>query len=125
MFDAMPGDVGQQFRDWIDFREIEKPLYAGGQKVGTRTVYVANPHVLHLMRNLPSARITATGGQFIDESVPMDNKLLNFLTGFRKYDIDVEEQRYFRELGRKEQLQKYLLQLGVAKDYNRLYIPKK
>lgn len=125
MFRVMPPKVAEQFKDLIEFRAIDNvPIYVNGEIVGTRKKYVANPHFLHLVRNLPSARITATGGRFIDSATPMDAKLLNFLTGIREYAIDQEQQRYFNNLKEMDDLKKYLLQLGVAGDYNRLYIKK-
>jgi hypothetical protein len=125
MMRVMPPKAAEQLAKLIDFRAIDNvPVYVDGKQVGTRKKYVANPHFLHLLRNLPSARITATGGRFVDETQPMDAKLMNFLTGLRGYAIDQEQQKYFNNLKEMDELQKYLLQLGVVKSYERLYQPK-
>jgi hypothetical protein len=124
LFGGLDSAVSKQLQDLIEFRKISAPVFVGGVQTGTRDKYVANPHFLHLFRNLPTARITATAGRFSDPTQTMEDNLLSFLTGVKSYSIDQETQRFFNELNEKQELQRFLVQLGIVKEFNSVYKPK-
>ena len=124
--DAMPKKVGDEIKDLIQFREIpNQPVYANGKIVDRKSKYVANPFVLHWLRNLPSSRIQATAGFISSEEEASFSKALRFFTGIRSFAIDQEYQKFVNDLNRSRELEDYLIRMGVMKKKEIPFIPKK
>ena len=125
LFETLPKPVSKQLADLIQFREIKnQPVYADGKIVDRKSRYVANPFVLHWMRNLPTSRIQSTAGFLSDEDEAEYTKWLRMFTGVRGYSIDKEYTKFQKELKRKRELQDYLIRMGVLKRFENVYVPK-
>jgi hypothetical protein len=115
MIQAMGPDIGKQFADFVNYREIEVPQYINGIQVGTKTKYYADPNALHLFRNLPTARLAATT-QYLTEQTPAkttEQARLKLATGLQVTKIDKTTQEYFDELAQKEDMIQFLDQLDI------------
>ena len=123
--DVMPKAVGDEFKALIQFKEIpNQPVYVDGKIVDRKSKYVANPFVLHWIRNLPTSRISSTVGYLTDDTSTIDQQLLKFFTGIKGFSIDQENQEYYKELTRSRELIDYLERMGVMKSKEINYIPK-
>ena len=124
--DVLPEGVANQFKEILEYREIPgQPVYVDGVKTGTRTKIVANPFALHFMRNLFTARIQATVGFLSSEDETTWNKTLKFFTGVKGWSIDQEQQKYYNDIKRSNELEEFLVRMGLAKKFESLYVPKK
>jgi len=123
---AMPKAVSEQFKKLIQFQEIPngKSIIVNGKKVGKQSKFTANPFALHLIRNLPSSRITGTVGFLNDDEQTKIGRALRFFTGVKGWSIDKERQEFFNELDRKKELTDWLVQMGVVKEFTRAYQAK-
>src|SRR3990167_6247877 len=125
LFSVLPEPVAKEMKDLIQFREIKnQPVYVGGKIVDRQSRYVANPFVLHWLRNLPTSRIQSTAGFLTDEDEAQYTKWLRLFTGVRGYSIDQEYTKFKKELDRKRELQDYLIRMGVLKRFENVYVPK-
>lgn len=87
--------------------------------------YRANPDILHVLRNLPTARFQGTlEKQFSGDQTKLD-KLLALMSGIKIYDIDLEQQAWFDERDAKRELQDTLFKAGVIGEFERAFIFKK
>ena len=84
----------------------------------------ADPSKLHILRNLPTARLQNTLEKFFDKDMNKVDKVLAFASGAKIYDIDKEMQKYFREKELREDLERELLQKGIGNEYTNFYIYK-
>ena len=121
MLEAMPDKVEKQLKKQLNWVEYDRDVYVDGKKVGKQRVYKANPFALHLFRNLPSSRIQSTVGFLSDEREEPILKALKFFTGVKGYSIDQEQQRFFNELDEKRELQDWLINMGVLKEFRRTF----
>lgn len=121
LMDTMPDEVTSEFKDLINYREIDKDIYAGGEKVGNKKSAVADPSAMHILRNLPTARVQGTASMLGDPSQKSNLKMLNFLTGINTYSIDKARTKFFQALERNERLQKWLVNMGMAKEFSNVY----
>lgn len=88
---AMPTVV----KNWLKLREVQEPIreQVNGKWKDTgrtRTKYVADPERLHLVRNLPTSRLVNTASKMFDKDVDAGIKLLQFFTGLKPQQIDLE-----------------------------------
>lgn len=114
IFDVMPETVSKQVKELIEWREVkDQPIYANGKVVGRKTKYFANPFALHLLRNMFTSRIQSTIGFLANEEQTPLSKWLRTFTGVRSTAVDKETQKFFDTLEKKQELEKYLSQLGV------------
>ncbi len=123
--EVLPNSVEKEVKDLIQWSESEKKVFVGGKQVGTTKKYSANPFVLHFLRNMFTGRIQSTIGFLSSDEQSNWSKWTRLLTGVRAWSIDKEEQAFFKELERKEELQKYLIRMGVIKTFQKPFIPKK
>jgi hypothetical protein len=87
------------------------------------TRYTASPEKLHLLRNLPTARLQSTLERMFDDDLTTVDKALAFVTGARIYDVDMELQKYFREKDLREEIESELLREGTGKIFKTFYLP--
>lgn len=123
--DALPKGVGNELKDLLQYREIpNQPVYVEGKIVDRKSKYVANPFALHLLRNIPTSRILSTTGFLTDEEEATSGKLLKLFTGVKGFNIDQENQKFYKELNRSRELIDYLTRMGVMKTKEIPFIPK-
>jgi len=102
-------------RDILNVKKTETPF-------GTK--YYASPQALHVLRNLPTARLQNTLEKMFDGDMNKVDKWLAFLTGARIYDINLEEQKYFTERDLKTEIENQLLKRGDIKEGKYLFEAK-
>ena len=125
MFDSMPKPVSDQLKNAIGYYEKEQPLYdSNGKMVGRTIKAYADPVKLHLLRNLPTARLQSTSDFLNDPGQTIESKALRFFTGAKLYSIDTEREKFFKELERKKELQKFLVDVLGYKTFESIYKPK-
>lgn len=125
IFDAMPGPVAKEMKKLVEWQEIpNQPLYVNGKVVGYTTKYRANPFVLHFMRNLFTSRIQSTIGFLSAEEENNYSKLLRLFTGVKGWSIDQEQQKFYKEVKYSRELQDYLIRMGLARKFERMFVPK-
>lgn len=124
LMNLMPGKVGEQMKELIEFKEIpDQKIIVNGKTVGTKTKYTANPFALHFLRNIPTSRIMSTYGFMASDEEANMNKMLRFFTGVKGWTIDIERQKFFEDMDRKKELTDWLIRMGVVKEYSRAYVP--
>lgn len=120
--DMMPNTVAEQFKDWIDYREIKNaPVYKNGVRVGTKSKYVADPYKLHFFRNLPTARFLSSAGVASEPESTTATKILRLGTGAKPYAIDEEQQKFYKDLERKRELENFLIRMGVVGRFQNVF----
>lgn len=125
VFEAMPKPVANQFKKLIEFQEVpNQPVYTNGKISGYTTKYRANPFALHFLRNLFTSRIQSTVGFLSAEEENNWTKALRFFTGVKGWSIDQEQQKFYKETKYSRELQDYLVRMGVAKKFQRMFVPK-
>lgn len=125
VFSAMPKPVADQFKKLIEWQEVpNQPVYTNGKISGYTTKYRANPFALHFMRNLFTSRIQSTVGFLSAEEENNWTKALRFFTGVKGWSIDQEQQKFYKETKYSRELQDYLVRMGVAKKFQRMFVPK-
>lgn len=123
--DVLPKGVADQLKEVLEYKEIpDQPVYVNGVKTGTRTKIVANPFALHFMRNLFTARIQSTVGFLSADDETNWNKALKFFTGVKGWSIDQEQQKYYNDVKRSNELEEFMVRMGLAKKFESLYTPK-
>jgi len=126
MFDNMPPVASEQMKSLIGYYEREVDTYdSKGNKVGKQTKAFANPYALHFMRNLPTARLQSTADFINSQEQTVDAKTLKLLTGAKLYSVDIEKEKFFNELERKQELQKFLIDVLGYKEFSTIYNPDK
>jgi len=105
--------------EWLD-----EVLNVREYKSGGKTKYSASPEALHFLRNIPTARLQGTLEKVFDEDLDKVNKFMAFFTGGRVYDIDQEQQRYFKSRDLKRDIEDELVGRGIGKQFETFYIPK-
>lgn len=113
ILDSMPDGVADELKAMLNYKETEVNLYVDGKVVGKKTKVTANPIALHLFRNLPTARIQATTGSLFKDEEPEWMTALRLMSGVRGETIDLEEQKFFKDLNKKQELQDYLVRMGI------------
>lgn len=106
--------------DWIN-NMINIDSYVG--KDG-KTKYTMSPKTLHVLRNLPTSRLQNTLEKMFNGDMDKVNKWTAFLTGAKVYDIDFEQQQYFRERDLRRDIEDQLLKRGVGNKFENFYIYK-
>ena len=121
----------QIIKDMLDIIEVEKPIYTRDRngnlvKTGaTRTQYQADPVKLLIARSL----FTSRGVSYLDQVFGNDLKgfvkILKTTTGIKPQQVDLETQKYFKELDQKRALEDLLTRVGAVKKFENVYVPKK
>ncbi len=88
------------------------------------TRYNASPKALHFLRNVPFSRLQNTLEKVYAGDMSKVEKALALLTGARIYDIDIEQQKYFRERDLRRDIEDEMLINGVGREFNQFYIYK-
>ena len=86
--------------------------------------YTASPKFLHVLRNLPTSRIQVTMENLFDEDLDAVNKWTSFLTGMKIYDIDKQQQEYFKVKDLRQDIERQLLNIGEGQQFKTFYIYK-
>jgi len=106
--------LANEFKDLIQWKEVEKGRYVNGVKIGIKTEYTANPFALHFFRNLPTARLQQTVATFKNaEELSTFENILRFTTGITATTIDEQNQQFWDDLRKKEELVTFLKRMGV------------
>lgn len=119
----------QIVKDLLDISEVKKPIYkeVNGKliKTGVRIYYNADPVRLLIARSL----FTSRGISYLDQVFGNDMqgfvKFLKTTTGFKPQQVDIEQQKYFKEKEQREKIEDLLLKTGDIKEFRNVYIPKK
>jgi YHS domain-containing protein len=105
--------------EWLDNAlNINKYEYKG------KTYYNASPKALHLLRNIPTARLENTLEKIFNKDMGKVDKYMAFFSGSKIYDIDIEMQKYFQERDLKRDIEDYLLGKGVGSKFETFNIYK-
>lgn len=119
----------QFIKDLLEIKEVKKDVLkknAQGKlvKVGEKMQYVADPVKLLIARSL----FTSRGVSYLDQVFGNDLKgfvkALKTTTGIKPQIIDLEQQRYFKELDQKRALEDLLNRVGAVKQFKKTYEPK-
>jgi hypothetical protein len=86
--------------------------------------YTMSPEKLHLLRNIPTARLQNLLEKIFDKDIDSSQKMAAVFTGGKIYDINVEQQKYFTERDIKRDLEDWLLSIGEGKRMEKYYVPK-
>ena len=92
------------------------------KKDGT-TQYTMSPKALHLLRNIPTSRFQNTFEKVFDKDLDKANKYAALFTGGKIYDIDIEQQQYFKERDLRRDIEDWLLNTGYGKKFEKFYVP--
>lgn len=119
----------QFIKDMLDIVEVDKPIYKKDRNgklkvVGTKKQYQADPVKLLIARSL----FTSRGVSYLDQVFGGDMKgfvkLLKTTTGIKPQQVDLESQKYFKELDQKRALEDLLTRVGELKEFKSVYEPK-
>ena len=88
------------------------------------TKYNMSPKTLHFLRNLPTARFQNTLEKLFEKDANKVGKWMAFFSGMKLYDIDVEQQEFFRERDLRRDIEDQLLNKGIGQQYENFYIYK-
>lgn len=88
------------------------------------TKYTMSPKALHTLRNLPTARMQSTLEKIFDKDEDAVGKWLSFLSGGKLYDIDMEQQKYFKDRDMIRDIEDEALQKGIGTRYESFYVRK-
>jgi len=105
---------------WID-EALNVDSYVGSDG---ETRYTASPKALHLLRNLPTSRMQNTFEKIFDKDMESVDKWLSFLSGGKIYEIDQEQQKYFKERDLRRDIEDQLLGQGVGSRGEYFYVNK-
>lgn len=89
-----------------------------------KTKYTMSPKALHILRNIPTARLQNTLEKMFDKDLDKVNKFMAFFTGGKVYDINEETQAFFKERDLKTDMQAYLQDKGIGETFENFYIKK-
>lgn len=108
----------QVLKDWLDIKEKKQNIYKGGKKVGTKTVYVADPERLHVARNMFTSRgFSYLNTLFGENEISTKGRVLNSLTGLKAFEIDKEAVKYFEDRDNSRDLIDLFQRLGLVKSF--------
>lgn len=117
--------LAEEFKKLVQWAEIPgKAVYANGKVVDRETKYTANPFVLHFMRNLFTSRIQSTIGFVSGDDQTNMMKALRFFTGVRGWSIDTEQQKFYNDLNRSQELKDFLIRMGLISKFETVFVPK-
>lgn len=112
-------DAPQAVKDYIGYTTRTN-------KDGTIRHIALDPTRLFILSSVPpSSRVITTVKQFEKENISGKLKLLQFLTGTKVYDHNLEDEAGYKEKARFRELQDMLEDSGVAPTFKRSFIPKK
>ena len=120
-FDVLPDVVSDELKDLFQYKEIIQPLFVNGEKVGTKIKVTANPFALHIFRNLPTARLQSTVSMFQNSDNSLKETMTRLATGVATWNLDDELQKFYTDLGDKEELSNFLIRMGIIKDKTILF----
>ena len=103
---------------------IDKTLNVKSYVYQGETKYSASPNALHMLRNMPTSRLQNTLEKIFNKDEDKVNKYLAFFSGGKIYDIDLEQQAYFKDRDLRRDLEDYLVGLGIGKKSEQYYIYK-
>ena len=89
-----------------------------------KTKYTMSPKALHVLSNIPTSRFQNTLEKIFDGDLDKTAKWLAFLSGAKIYDINIEEQKYFKDRDLRRDIEDQLLQRGVGDTGEYFYIRK-
>lgn len=113
LLDVMPKGVAKEFKELLQYKEIQVPRYVNGVQIGTYTKTTANPYALHLFRNLPTARFQQVMEFSNDPSLSNMEVITRFLTGVSTFSVDKEQAKFFKDLEEKDELVDFLKRMGI------------
>jgi hypothetical protein len=117
-------------KSWMKLREVVEPVRekdAKGKWHETgkyRKVYVADPERLHVVRNLPTSRLAGTLAKLFDEDVEAGVKTLQFFTGLKPQQMDLERVASTRDKERRRAIEDLLIRHRIGYRMER-FIPSK
>lgn len=114
LLEVMPKGVAKEFKELLQYKEIQVPRYVNGVQIGTYTKVTANPYALHLFRNLPTARFQQVMEFSNDPSLSNMEVITRFLTGVSTFTVDKEQAKFFKDLEEKNELVDFLKRMGIV-----------
>lgn len=126
ILDIAPPKVRKELADFMKLRQVgTRGVYVEGEKVGEEPRYKADPYALHTLRSLPTARVMSTMEGLLQGDINNRYLVLKYLTGIKGYAFDIEQQKYFEDLSRKEELTKWLFSIDPAfAQFQKYYLRK-
>ena len=109
------------FIDWLRLKKVVKKDFATGLQ---RTTYVADPERLLVARSLFTSRGFTYFNNVFNGDIEGFFKILDWVSGIRTAEVDVERQAGFTDRRRREELGDLLRRNGVLSEFNKLFIPK-
>lgn len=114
------GAMPQELKDLIGYREIERTTSKGTKY----TEYMMNPDAKHLINTLFS-RFASTAGKITTASdAGYKATALDFMTGFKVKEFDLNEEEAKRQREMEEALYKELMKKGLAKEMYKPYLTR-
>ena len=120
----------QIIKDLLDIKEVPKDILKKNEKTGKldktgeRMTYVADPVRLLIARSL----FTSRGVSYLDQVFSNDLKgfikVLKTTTGVKPQQVDIEQQKYFKEKEQKREIEDLLIRTGEVRKFERIYTPK-
>lgn len=114
----------QFVKDFLEIKEREVDYVDDNGKRVKYTIYVANPYKLHLLRSLPTSRLSGTIGGLTDENQTTVGKLLKYTTGIKIYPIDVAKMEEKELKDYINEVEGTLVNYGVLRSFTNVYQPK-
>lgn len=130
VYDAREYSKAPQFiKDLLEIKEVQKPILKKNSrgdlvKVGERTQYVADPEKLLIARTLFTSRGFSYLDQVFNGDIEGFAKFVNITTGVKVRELDLEQQRSFRESETERELEDVLKRYGEVATFRRNFIPE-
>lgn len=94
---------------------------AGGKEY---TYYTMDPYLKYLLENVPYLSTLTTGFKRVNQAAENPLEFVNMLSGARVYKRNIEREKAARAWEKNRQLDKILIQLGIAKPNTGIYLSK-
>lgn len=108
-------------KDFLRIKEVTKKDSRTGIP---RTIYVADPDRLHVVRSLFTSRGFTYFNNVFNGDVDGFLKIVNALSGIKATQVDIDRQAGFTDRRKQEELGDILRRNGVLSEFNKLFIPK-
>lgn len=119
----------QVIKDLLDIKEVQKDILrknAKGklEKVGERTVYMADPTKLLIARSLFTSRGFSYFDQIFDGDINGLVKWVKLTTGIKPQQVDIEFQAAIKERDQRRAFEDLLIKAGEAAKFQNIHVPK-
>lgn len=109
-------------RDFLRLQKVVKKDFATGIP---RTIYVADPERLLVVRSLFTSRGFTYFNNVFNGNVEGFLAIVNAVSGIKATQVDIERQAGFNERRKIDELGDLLRRHGILSEFNKLFVPKK